>query len=244
MPVKLDKIFEDDYIIAINKDAGMLSIPDRFNPDLPNLATFLKDEYPESIPVHRLDKFTSGIILFAKTPEVHKILSADFEHRNVEKYYIAIVEGTPNPSSGKIDVALAESMSTRGKMVVNKRGKSSLSEYEVVQFFNRYSVVKVKLHTGRMHQIRVHMQHIGHPLVVDALYGSREELFLSQIKQKRFNIGKFEEERPLLVRQPLHAIQLIFTHPIDKNIINLEAQLPKDMGAVINQMQKWCKIKD
>ncbi|MBP9197713.1 MAG: RluA family pseudouridine synthase, partial [Saprospiraceae bacterium] len=93
-------LFEDEYMIAVNKPAGILTIPDRFNADIPNLVKGLKQKYPDLIPVHRLDKFTSGVILFAKDAETHKLLSASFESREIEKYYIAIVDGVPSPESG------------------------------------------------------------------------------------------------------------------------------------------------
>ncbi|MBK9254403.1 MAG: RluA family pseudouridine synthase [Saprospiraceae bacterium] len=232
-------IFEDDYLIAINKDAGVLSIPDRFNPDIPNLVSWLKERFPELIPVHRLDKFTSGVNVFAKDPETHRRISAQFESRETEKYYIAIVDGIPNPESGIIDQPLAESQAVRGKMLIHRRGKESITQYQVAETFGRYSLLDVRIFTGRMHQIRVHLQHIGHPLVVDSLYGKRDVFFLSEIKNKKFKLGKDEEEKPLLSRQPLHASKLIITHPFDPGLVTIEATPPKDITAVLNQLRKW-----
>lgn len=238
---RYDVIWEDEGLIAINKPAGLLTIPDRFNTGEPSVLSLLQAYYPELIPVHRLDRFTSGVVLFAKNAEQHRKMSALFENREIEKYYLAIVDGRVFPETGEIDAPLAESMTTRGKMVINKRGKESVTRYEVLQQFNRYALLSLQLMTGRMHQIRVHLQYIGHPLVVDPLYGNREALFLSEIKQKRFNLGKYEDEKPLLTRQPLHAHRLIFRHPDSGELITCEAELPKDMAAVIRQMEKWAK---
>lgn len=228
-------------MIVVDKPAGVLTIQDRFNPELPNLSGLLKKKYPEVIPVHRLDKNTSGVNVFAKNPESHKALSLAFESRAVEKYYFSIVDGVPSPESGRIDVPLAESTVTRGKMLVHTRGKESVTEYKIIKNFKSYALVYVRIHTGRMHQIRVHMQYLGNPLIVDPLYGNREAFYLSEIKQKKFNLGKFDNERPLLSRQPLHAAKIVLNHPVNNKTLSFESLLPKDMHAVINQMEKWIK---
>lgn len=242
MKNNIEIIFEDEYMIAVNKEPGVLTLPDRFNPNLPNLVSFLKAKHPDVIPVHRIDKFTSGINLFAKNAESHKALSQIFESRDIEKYYTAIVDGCPSPESGRIDVPLAESTTTRGKMLVHKRGKPSITDYKIIKNFKSFSQIYIRIHTGRMHQIRVHMQYLGNPLIVDALYGNRQAFFLSEIKNKKFKLSKFEDnERPLLTRQPLHAQKLIFVHPITEQKIEISAPIPKDMQAVISQMEKWMK---
>ncbi|MBK6784442.1 MAG: RNA pseudouridine synthase [Saprospiraceae bacterium] len=163
-----------------------MTIPDRFNTNAPSVISILSKQFETVIPVHRLDKNTSGVVLFAKSAEMHKKMSLLFENREVAKYYVAIVDGRVVPTEGIIHAPLAESMTQRGKMVINKRGKESTTEYKVITQFKRFAYVSLKLLTGRMHQIRVHMLHIGHPLVVDHLYGNRENLCLSEIKQKIF----------------------------------------------------------
>ncbi|HMR87818.1 MAG TPA: RluA family pseudouridine synthase [Saprospiraceae bacterium] len=237
----IEILYEDEYMIAVNKPAGVLTTPDRFNASLPNLISQLKNKYEDVIPVHRLDKFTSGVNLFAKDAETHRLLCISFESREVEKYYTTIVDGVPAPESGRIEVPLAESMVTRGKMLVHNRGKESITDYKILKNFKKYCLLYIRLHTGRMHQIRVHMQYLGNPLIVDTLYGHRDKFLLSEIKQKRFNLGKYEEERPLLSRQPLHATKLVIKHPHTEKTIEIESPLPKDMEAVIAQMEKWIK---
>jgi len=228
-------------MIAVNKSPGILTIPDRFNPDLPNLVSILKKSFPDVIPVHRIDKFTSGVNLFAKDAETHKLLSEIFESRDIEKYYLAIVDGIPSPESGKIDIPLAESTVTRGKMLAHKRGKPSATDYKVLKSFRNFAFLYIRIYTGRMHQVRVHMQYLGNPLIVDPLYGNREAFYLSEIKHKKFNIGKSQEEKPLLARQPLHAEKIVFTHPYTHQKIEITAPIPKDMQAVLTQMEKWLK---
>lgn len=237
----LDVIYEDEYYIACNKAAGILSIPDRFNHDIPNVVSALKKKYEEVIPVHRLDKFTSGVNIYAKNAEAHRLLSMEFESREIEKYYKAIVDGIPNPESGRINVPLVESQVIRGKMIVNKRGKESITDYKILKDYKKFSLLYIRLHTGRMHQIRVHLQYLGNPLIVDSLYGHRDAFYLSEVKTKKFNIGKHEEERPMLSRQPLHAEKLVFTHPFTQVRTEVEAPMPKDMEAVLKQMDKWIK---
>lgn len=238
---KISVLYEDDMMIAVNKAPGILTVPDRFNTDLPNLVSILKKNNPDLIPVHRIDKFTSGVNLFAKNAESHKILSALFQSRDIEKYYLAIVDGIPSPESGRIDIPLSESTVTRGKMLVHKRGKPSTTDYKILKSYRHYSYVYIRIHTGRMHQVRVHMQYLGNPLIVDPLYGKRDAFYLSEIKAKRFNLGKLQEEKPLLTRQPLHAEKLVFTHPTNNQRIEIVAPIPKDMQAVLTQMEKWVK---
>lgn len=232
-------IWEDEDFIALNKPAGVLTIPDRFNAQIPCLLTWLQSRYTHIFPVHRLDRYTSGVVLFAKNEEAHRTMSALFQEREIQKKYLAIAEGRFPVTEGLIDQPLAESTTTRGKMLVHKRGKESKTHYTVIRQFQRFALVSLDLLTGRMHQIRVHLQCIGHPLAVDALYGSRDHLLVSDLKGKKFHLGKFTEEKPLLQRQPLHAESLHFIHPITGQAINITAPMPKDMKAVLNQLEKW-----
>ncbi len=235
-------LYEDDDIIAVDKPAGMLTIPDRFNASQPNLVHFLSKNHETIIPVHRLDRFTSGVNVFAKNAEMHKDLSTLFQSRDIEKYYTTLVDGVPHPESGKIDAPLTESTTTRGKMLVHNRGKESLTDYKIIESYGKFSWLYIRIHTGRMHQVRVHMQYLGTPLIVDKLYGHREHFYLSEIKGKKMNVGKYEEERPLLSRQPLHAEKIIFSHPKTGQKLEIVSPLPKDMKATIQQLQKWLTI--
>lgn len=241
MKMKTEIVFEDEHLLAVNKPAGLLTIPDRFRKDIPNLFAMLSKSRDELYTVHRLDKFTSGGLLFAKSKEVHKALSELFMERIPEKYYLAIVDGVPRETHGEIEQPLTESMVTRGKMLIHPRGKKSKTSYEVIDNYVKFSLLKIKIHTGRLHQIRVHLSHIGHPLMVDPLYGNRESFLLSEIKGRKFRMKKGDEERPLLTRQPLHSHRLILPHPVSGEKLELEFDPPKDIRATINQLEKILK---
>jgi 23S rRNA pseudouridine1911/1915/1917 synthase len=229
-------LFENDHFIALNKPAGILSIPDRMQSE-PSLKDRLIEKYGSIFTIHRLDKETSGIILFAKDAETHKFFSKLFEEKAMEKYYLGLVHGSPQHKTGSINAAIMEHPVFKGKMVINKNGKPSLTDYEVLENFPKYSLVKFQIHTGRTHQIRVHAKNIGHPIVCDPLYGDGQPVMLSAIK-KKFKLSKHdEEERPMLNRVALHSYQLKFKDQQEKEF-DLIAELPKDMRALIQQMKK------
>ena len=234
--LKAITIFENDYFIALNKPAGILSIPDRTQSE-PSLKDRLIEKYGSIFTIHRLDRETSGIILFAKDAETHKFFSKLFEERAMEKYYLGLVHGSPQHQTGNIDAAIMEHPVFKGKMVINKNGKPSLTDYEVLEKFSKYSLVKFQIHTGRTHQIRVHAKNIGHPIVCDPLYGDGQAVLLSGIK-KKFKLSKHDdEERPMLNRVALHSSQLKFKDQQEKEF-DLIAELPKDMKALMQQLRK------
>jgi len=234
---KPEIIFENEDFIAINKPAGLLSIPDREGKE-PSLKSWLKEKYGSIFTVHRLDRGTSGIIVFAKTEAMHKYLSKVFEERAVEKIYAGIVQGTLAEKKGSIDAGLMEHPGKQGVMVVNKKGKASLTDYEVLEELGLYSLVQFRIHTGRTHQIRVHMQHLGHPIVCDELYGDARPILISSFK-RNFKLSKNEEEeRPILARLGLHS-QLLHFQDEKGTYHTLEAPLPKDFRALLAQLRKW-----
>ena len=232
-------IFEDDDLVILNKPADFLTIPDRFIADKPSLVSFLKNRMEDVFIVHRLDRETSGVIIFAKNKEAHRSLSMQFEHRTVDKIYLALVEGNLNKEEGEIDHAIATNMRASGKMIIAKRGKKSLTLYKVIERFKNYTLVEANIKTGRTHQVRVHFQSIGYPLAVDKLYGRNDEFLLSTIKKKKYRRGKDAVERPLMSRTTLHALKVTFTHPTSQEVMTFEVELPKDFRAVLNQLRKW-----
>jgi 23S rRNA pseudouridine1911/1915/1917 synthase len=234
--MQLQIIFENDEFVVVNKPAGMLSIPDRVQSE-PSLKDHLLQKYGSIYTVHRLDKETSGIILFAKNETAHKYFSKQFEDRGVEKYYMGLVLGTPAAVSGTIDAPLTEHPVHKGLMMVHRKGKPSVTDYEVIESMGKFSLIKFRIHTGRMHQIRVHAKNIGHPLACDALYGDGKPLLLSAIK-KKYKLSKLqEEERPIVNRVALHSYQLKFTDAAGK-VYDLVAPLPKDIRVLVQQLQK------
>ena len=237
--MKPNILYEDDDLIAIDKPSGLLAIPDRFDSSLPSAKGFLEKKTGDKIwVVHRIDRETSGVMVFAKNEEAHRHLSLQFQEHIAGKFYVGLVHGRPE-ESGTIDVALIEHPSTPGKMITAKKGKASRTDYRVVEQWPLHSLVQFRIHTGRMHQIRVHMQSIGHPLLCDPLYGDGHPFMLSEIKRK-FNLSKKEEaERPLLNRVALHAYKLVIASPSRDEEIVVEAPLPKDLNAVVQQLRKW-----
>ena len=229
-------IFENENFLAINKPAGLLSIPDRMQSEV-SLKDMLINKYGSIFTVHRLDKDTSGIILFAKNETVHKFLSQAFEERRVEKFYQGIVHGSPAEKKGTIDAPISEHLVQKGLMVIHRNGKPSVTDYEVIEDYKSYSLLQFQLHTGRTHQIRVHCKNIGHPLACDELYGDGKPVLLSSLK-KKYKLSKHEEEeRPMLNRLALHSYCLKFTDA-EGNTFNLAAELPKDMKALLQQLKK------
>lgn len=230
-------LFEDDVIMAINKPAGLLVLPDRYSRELVNLYDLLKETIGSVYVVHRIDKETSGAILFAKTRDAHAILNRQFENHTVQKKYIAIVAGVPNVDSGTIELPIIES---NRKMCISEYGKNAITKYKTLEKFNNYSVLELSPLTGRMHQLRVHLSAIGLPIIGDPIYGDGKSFLLSNIKH---NYRKKEEEieKPLIDRTALHAFSLEFIHPSKNDRVKIEATIPKDMEAVLKALRKYSK---
>jgi 23S rRNA pseudouridine1911/1915/1917 synthase len=230
-------LLETDDFVALDKPAGLLSIPDRENKET-SLKTQLRAKYGNIFTVHRLDRDTSGAIIFAKNETTHKYLSKIFEERSVGKIYQGIVLGTPPEQQGSIDLPIMEHPTKPGLMVINRRGKTSLTDYQLLETIGPYSLLQFRIHTGRTHQIRIHMHSIGHPIACDDLYGDGKPIFLSGIK-RNFKLSKAEEaERPLLARLALHSQLLSFTGS-NGETHTIEAPLPKDLRALLQQLRKW-----
>jgi len=233
--MKFDIIFENDFLIAINKPAGLLSIPDREGKEI-SLKRILQEKYSNIFTVHRLDKATSGVIVFAKDETTHAALSQLFENRETEKIYYGLVHGSISPAKGTIEEPIMQHPSGNGKMVLNVKGKPSVTEYEVIEDFKRFSWVKFQILTGRTHQIRLHAQFIGHSIVCDELYGDGKPVLISSLK-KKYNLSKNElEEKPILSRLALHSASLKFT--LNDEEYFFEAPIPKDLKALLQQLRK------
>ena len=230
---------ETDQWVALNKPAGLLSVPDREGKEA-SLKSQLQKKYGKIWPVHRLDRDTSGVILFAKNEEAHRYFSMQFEQRGVQKRYGGLVIGKPLPLEGSITSPIKEHHAIIGKMVTHRSGKPSQTNYIVAEQFAPYSWVLFKPITGRTHQIRVHMQSIGCPLACDNLYGDAQPLYLSRLKSN-YKISKNqEEERPLLNRLALHAMELTFTD-LGGETITLQAELPKELQVTLLQLRKYSR---
>lgn len=236
--MSIEVLYRCEDWLAINKPPGLLSIPDREG-NAPSAKSLLEQELGKVYTVHRLDKDTSGVLVFALHPEAHQTLCGLWEGRDIEKHYWGLVKGKMLHAAGSIDVPLKEHPGKAVKMMTHAQGKPSLTEYKVLENFAQYSWLDLQIHTGRMHQIRVHLQYLGHPIVADPLYGDGQPLFLSSLK-KNFKLSQaLDNEKPLLNRLALHAHRLRFTY--QGAAVDLEAPLFKDLRASLQQLQKWSK---
>ena len=242
MKDKSEILFESDSIIAINKPAGILSVPDRYNPDKFSLASWVLSSHPSARPLHRIDLETSGVLLFCILPEAFGWYSDQFENRIVKKSYQAIVEGRVKEDEGVIDQPLYTL--SNGKVIISKRGKESRTHWKVLERFLHHSFVEVNPVTGRTHQIRVHMSSIGHPVMGDTTYGAAGPFFLSSIKgRKKYHLSKDQEaERPLIARTCLHAASISFKDFQSHEQIIIESPLPKDMSIVVQKLRQYSSL--
>ncbi|MFY8004559.1 MAG: RluA family pseudouridine synthase [Chitinophagaceae bacterium] len=234
--MKPEIVFEQEDFVVVNKPEGLLSIPDREGKEI-SLKVLLQQQFGTILTVHRLDKDTSGLIVFARNEATHKLLSKLFESRDVEKWYAGFVLGNPLDDSGLIDVPIMESPVKEGTMIAHAKGKPSLTAYKVVERYRFYSLVHCQIHTGRTHQIRVHMKHIGNSIAGDPLYGDGKPVLLSSFKKKFHLSKKDEEEKPLFNRLALHAFKLSFT--LNNQFYHFEIPLPKSFIVLSKQLQKW-----
>jgi 23S rRNA pseudouridine1911/1915/1917 synthase len=225
--MELDIVYEDQNIIVINKNADRVvhPAPGHYNDTIVNAMLAHVDNLSAINGVkrpgivHRLDKDTSGLLIVAKNDRSHKELAKQFKKRSVEKYYYALVEGNLAYKKGKIDAPIGRDPNDRKKMAVRKRhSKKAVSRFKIIEEFKNYTLVEVKIETGRTHQIRVHFSYLGHPVVGDKKYGSHNKLGAE--------------------RQLLHAKKLIIKHPISREKMEFEADLKSDFRVILAKLRK------
>lgn len=231
-------VYSDDDIVVLNKSSGLLIAADRYDETAPRLDLLAEKEFGRLFAVHRIDKDTSGIIIYARNEEAHKNLSMQFEKREVQKTYYALVYGHPMWDELEEKAPLLPDGDARHRTVVDRRlGKPSVTYFTHVGNVGPFSWIKCEPKTGRTHQIRVHLQANKISIVCDPLYsGNQKPVRLSEIKRK-WN-GDDKSERPLLSRLALHAYQIEFTHPKTGEKVTFKAPFPKDMEATRNQLEK------
>lgn len=244
--IPLDIVYEDDAVLVVNKPAGMVVHPGHGNYDgtLVNaLAWHFRNipGYDASDPrmglVHRIDKDTSGLLVVAKTPDAKTALGRQFFAKTTRREYVAVVWGVPSPQGGTVDTYIGRNVRDRLQMAVTdaEHGKHAVTHYHTLEDLGYVSVVRCVLETGRTHQIRVHMKHLGHPLFNDARYGGDQ--ILRGLRSASYNhfIANCMEICP---RQALHARTLGFVHPVTFQPMFFESPMPDDISALI---QKWRK---
>ena len=220
----------NDYII-IDKPAGISTLSDR--KEEVHLLKLIREVWTGAIAGHRLDKDTSGVLAVAKNEESYRWLSMQFEHRKVEKFYHALVCGTPGYSDTEVNAPIEKK--DDGSVRIGKRGKEAQTFFTTLERFPKHALVEAKPVTGRTHQIRIHLSLLGTPILGDITYGG-EQLFLSTIK-RGYKSGKGQEERPVSEKMALHSKKIRF---FDQNghPIMAEAPYPKDFKALLNQLTR------
>ncbi|MDW7692867.1 RluA family pseudouridine synthase [Flammeovirgaceae bacterium SG7u.111] len=228
-------LFENEDYLIINKPYDIATVEER-DITRPNMIKMAKDVYGDVQACHRLDKETSGILALAKNPEAYRHLSLQFQNRKVKKTYHAVVQGLHEFEDQLVAAPIA--VSGRANVRIDfKEGKESVTVFNTLKLYKFHSLIECQPFTGRMHQIRIHLASSGAPIVADEMYGGKP-VFLSQIKRK-FNLKKEEVERPLINRVALHAYGIQFSL-LDGSVKNFETPYPKDIRALINQLEKNC----
>lgn len=247
---EVEVLTEDDDILAVNKPAGLLIAPDRWDKSKENLMGLLHAGVHFQRPwarqhgmtylanVHRLDAGTSGVILLARNKPALVNLARQFRDQHPKKTYTAIIQGALPQPEIEVDLPLAPSRVRLGLSVVDRgHGKAAVTKFSLVEAFKGYSLIKAEPTTGRLHQIRVHLKELGCPLVADQDYGSGFPLLLSKLK--RDYRMKPEGERPLMSRPALHAERLELTHPTSGQPLVIEAGWPKDFLVAVKYLRKF-----
>lgn len=253
--IPLEVLYEDETLAVINKPADMVVHPSRghWSGTLVSALAFKYDELssvrgPERPGiVHRLDRDTSGVILIAKNNVSHARLADLFQTKKIHKEYFAIVSGVPSFDSDVVDLPIGHHPKNREKMMIARsdpEAKSAVTRFEVLERFRGFSTVRALPQTGRTHQIRVHLAHVGTPVLCDKLYGGFASLTLGEIAGKRGAPAKPRGEdadfdAPILRRQALHARRLTFTHPETGKEITVEAPIPEDMRRTLEAIRKY-----
>lgn len=240
---KLDIIYEDEYLMIINKPAGISVHPGAGNYDktLANaLVHYAKDklssiggEFRPGI-VHRLDKDTTGLLIIAKDDETHQLLSEALAEREIKRYYLALVYGAPTLLAGTIKTFIAKNYHDHTKMVITKAtGKEAITHYVVKETFlnGKFSLLECKLDTGRTHQIRIHLNYKGFPVIGDQIYNESQNKHLTKLDIKTKDLALSFK------RQALHAYRLSFVHPITEELMEFEIDLPPDIKELCQQLE-------
>lgn len=247
--IPLDVVYEDDDLAVINKPAGMIVHPGHGNPD-GTLVNAIMHRFGENLStgrdpnrpgiVHRLDRGTSGLIIIAKNDRTQSMLNEMFAKRKIEKTYLAITSGIPDPGEDKIECNIARSLNNPRQMCVAKEGRWSLSYYKTVKYYHYFALVKIKLETGRMHQIRVQFADRNMPILGDLLYNTRR--YVHSLMPQNMKRKATELLTTHLLRQALHAWRLQFIHPISGKKLDIFAPLPPDIEYTLNWLEQYFSI--
>jgi len=234
-PLGIPVLYEDDDLIVVNKPAGLVMHPGAGHEE-EGLDLLLRDRFGRSARlVHRIDRDTSGVVVVARGhPQSAARLTEAFREGDVEKVYLALVAGVPEPAAGVIDAPLVDRREPGERVRVGERGREARTEYDTLESFGRFSWLRLDPKTGRRHQIRAHLAHIGHPLAVDRVYGQRRQL---RLRDLRPDVPATWKNPVVLARQPLHAASIVLRHPRTGEEVRFEAPLPDDLAEVLRLLR-------
>jgi 23S rRNA pseudouridine955/2504/2580 synthase/23S rRNA pseudouridine1911/1915/1917 synthase len=240
----LPVLFEDDELVVVDKPSGVVTVPGRGDTGPTALERVWNHRKLSEGPgaeaprvLHRLDKDTSGVLAFAKTPEAQSRWGHTFTNRTAEKTYLCLVEGRVTWKEMVAEHPLAPAEKKPGRWRVARDGKPSRTDFRMLHRFQKYSWLEAVPQTGRTHQIRLHARALGHPLAVDPYYASAQPVFLSQVKPN-YKPSRRGPERPWLSRLPLHATRLVL-HLEGEEPRVFESPLPKDLARVVRDLKKY-----
>lgn len=240
-PLDLSIVYEDSSIIVLDKPPGLVIHPAPGHhdgtlvhgllhhcDDLSGIGGIMRPGI-----VHRLDRDTSGLLVVAKNDKAHNFLSSQFKNGMISKRYFALVHGIPGGSEGRIDLPISRNPVKRKEMTVSPKGKNAITEWRIEKTLaDRFSLLSVIIKTGRTHQIRVHMSHIGHPVVGDPVYGFKSSWW----KKNGFSIDEIQDS---IKRQMLHSAYLAFIHPDSEEFMEFHASVPEDMELAIKNLESF-----
>lgn len=239
-PASIPILYQDDSLLAIDKPAGLPTLPDGYDPSAPYVRGLLEPVYGRLWIVHRLDRDTSGVLLLARTAEAHRFLNAQFDQRQASKVYHALVVGSPEWGMKTVDLPLRVDVGHKHRTAVDmQRGKPAVTQFRVLQRFApgwslcAYALIKAVPLTGRTHQIRAHLTAVGYPILADDLYGSYLES-----AQEVGRIANPAHEPVLMPRLALHALQLNIEHPALHTHLHFKAPYPEDFAQAVEQLRK------
>ena len=229
-------LWVDADLLIINKPAGLLALPDGYDPSLPHVKSLLLAEYGPLWIVHRLDRFTSGVMILARNPDAHHALNTQFQSRKVKKIYLALVHECPEWDKKLVQLPLKINVGKLHRTIVDiENGKESETQFRVLERFEQYCLIEAHPRTGRRHQIRAHLASAGNPIACDRLYGGREKFPNSRVKSE--STGGLSPVQPVMERLALHANTIDFVHPGDGQPRVIEAPLAQDFKLALTKLR-------
>jgi len=243
--IPLEILYEDAYFAVIDKPAGLAVHPSPHQDTetlvqallyrLKDLSSIGGEERPGI--VHRLDKETSGVLVIAKNDRTHNAISSQFKSRQVHKTYLAVVRGEPGEEEGRISLPLGKSYSNPKRQAIRMdgTGREAVTDYRVLERYRGYSLLEIWPHTGRTHQIRVHLAHLGTPVACDKLYGREKTIYLSTLRER----PRTADEPQIMARQALHATAITFRHPHSGETVSFTAKLHADMRELLGALSTY-----